>query len=700
MFLLALIACRPTPEPLGDDTAPPDVVDGVLDAATMDRVAITGPGWGQDHATDAATVTVTGVASGPVTWETSSASGDATGTDTWSAQVPLEPGDNRVIVRSGDAGDAIVLTYTPGVSWRTGLRADHRHVRVGVPTTVTVRVDVDADSVRLDHGDVALTQDRPGSWTGQLEWTPTQDERLEFRAVAQVGDAQGQTPPWTLVAVETPDMDAALALADQAQSAAEGLEPGDAANAIAKLEGVQGVLIGANSVSWVQESGLTFVLPTGAPGTKGTVESADGAAMAPWYQDWPGTGDVVWYDYSESFGAKLAGQTCPQPDSLIQEYDLDADVSAFERSLGAGLVHFSTHGVESYMYLRDYYQDGTAESWVIVGAGETALMTGEELVAGDNDQYLDDLVDGDIVLVRSKGRNYLGLRAGWFRDALTVNPMPNSVVALDACLSAAKGHSLPNALLEGDAGFVWGFDEVVWSDESYEAAESFWTSLVDGRMTAGQAAQDAKDQVTFTKVTDRPRAPEMVWDGDPDLVQGFPWVNGSFEQGYEDWGSTRDYGNGDVRTFDWYVASDVRGVSAQDGTYFAGMELHADAQTYAEIHQYTCPSPGTQVWIDFQWQVLTEEAPSCSSAAPNWMNLRLDDDAGAEVLWQIGWSDVCGQLGAQGGLYATGWQHEIVVVDVPEGFDPDSSRVVFATGGYNDNTWVGMVDAVTLEVVE
>ena len=703
MHFFILLACSSLPmsnqsqeDSVADTTTAP-----ILVSDELDRVTITGPVWGFDHATSDTTVTLVGTATGTVSWETTDASGTADGTEDWTAAVPLVSGDNTILVRSGDAADVITISSTPGLSWDSGLRVDHQHVRVGNPTTITVRVDIDAEAVWLDGQDLELAQDRAGSWTGQFEWTPDEEGIRSIRAVARVGDVEGSTPPWTLTAIETPDMDAVMALADHAAELAAGLDDAEAAESIAQLEGVEGVLVGANSISWRQEPGVTFVLPRGEEGTKGTIESTDAVALSPWFSDWPAPGEAInWWDYGEQFGQRIVAKECPVSDSLVQEFGGDADVAAFEGALGAGLVHLSTHGTDSYQYLKAMYQDGTADSFVIVKGGATALMTGESWVTSESDHHFEDLVDGDIVILMYKGERVLALSAGWFRDLLTVNPMPNSVVSLDACLSATLDMSLPNALLEGGAGFVWGYDEVVRSDEAYEAADIFWSMLLEHNTTALAAFEAAEAQVSFTTVEDRPRAPALQWDGDPELVQGFTWENGSFEDGYEDWGSTRDYGDGDVRTFDWYVASNVRDVVAADGTYFAGMELHSDTATYSEIHQYTCPSPGTELWISFQWLVLTEEAPNCAASVPNWMNLRHDDDAISEVLWQLEWADICADLSPQGGMYSTGWHDETVVIEVPEGFSPATERYTFSTGGYNANTWVAMVDGVSIEVVE
>jgi len=111
-------------------------------------------------------------------------------------------------------------------------------------------------------------------------------------------------------------------------------------------------------------------------------------------------------------------------------------------------------------------------------------------------------------------------------------------------------------------------------------------------------------------------------------------------------------------------------------------------------------TPGIELWISFQWLVLTEDAPNCAASVPNWMNLRHDDDTISEVLWEIERADICADLSPRGGMYSTGWHDEIVVLEVPEGFTPATERYTFSTGGYNARTWVAMVDGVSIEVVE
>jgi len=157
--------------------------DKTFTALTQISVFHQSPTHKSDFTTNSTPVTISGMGNGSIsaiTWKnvTTGQSGDGTGTESWSVEVPLQEGDNEITITAAaiSGGDDVTITLTvthnssveftslPQLTPDTGIAGqtyDEIYIRVGIDAT-----DLDASSVKVFKVDDS--GDKVGSALGSL----------------------------------------------------------------------------------------------------------------------------------------------------------------------------------------------------------------------------------------------------------------------------------------------------------------------------------------------------------------------------------------------------------------------------------------------------------------------------------------------------------------------------------------------------
>ncbi len=695
-----------------------------------------------------------------ISWSTDTGeSGSADGLQTWSAaDVPLVPGDNTITVTGttdgGDTGsDTIVVTSSPGVPLASGLVLSASGALAGSPLTVNASLwiadETDLVSVELgpSTGDdldatwsTLTASDDEGFYTGSFVVDEASPTTFELRALITYADAAGTTPPVHFEVLEAPDTDELSDLALLASEIQEVLEDNDSAldplgarDAAIEALLTEGAVTQAGTSDndgyglwWITEPGIGFVVMNNASGDKGggsharkamprthfpsqgkgsirgwTASSAgtagrvpaieernsngvtgnvDGIALGPFFDDFGADDDAP--DVNES----MSTVQCPLI-PVAGYMNGSADVGAFENQFGRGLVHISSHG-DSY-----FAASGMPLQWGWSDPGGlVAILTREEVALGTLADHALDLMTGRLVIaVIPNSGLFLAITPSWVTSNAAANPFPASVVGLSTCRSAWNG-SLAQAYLSAGAAYVFGFTDYVDASFAEDRSNQFWDSFL-----ARDSAVLADSYFVNPQTPDDSGDPAYaVSYGNTDLYLGAgQLLNGDFEMGAAGWTT---WGDG---YFD--VAGSVWGMDSSQPPEGMGMaygEIWAPNSNYMQWSTPFCPVPEKPVTVSFQWQVLSEEwGNSCDSTPPNWLNMRIDKpewDGDNEVVWSIGWQDICGTLTLEGDAMATGWQQAIVTFTAPQITNPAVEFLAFSIGGWNPQAWWGLIDEIQI----
>lgn len=215
--LMTIVACNGGNGGEDENGEPPD--------SEQISIFIKSPTYETAFTSDASPVTISGMGGGPIetiTWEnvTTGQSGIATGTESWSVQVPLQEGDNQIEITaiSSEGGEEVTMplmvTYNPSITFIslpqltpdagfTGLTYDSVYVRIAIdeinldPTSVKVyRVDEFGDKAGVvgtltDDGNIGNGDEiqADGIYSAKISLTSSTIDLIDMRIYAS--DIQG-----------------------------------------------------------------------------------------------------------------------------------------------------------------------------------------------------------------------------------------------------------------------------------------------------------------------------------------------------------------------------------------------------------------------------------------------------------------------------------------------------------------------------
>ena len=719
-------------------------------------VIITAPGFGYDLATDQALITVEGVAREDVeqvTWSVDTgASGDASGVQAWTAiDIPLAQGDNEITVTGtnpdGSGADTLRVVYAPGVPLASGLMLSTTAALAGQPVEVTASVwlsdDAGITSVEVGPSDSAgeLTEswtvldvtETVGLYAGTFTVNEASPTTWELRAVATFGADVGATPSVPFEVMEGLDQAdfvellQVAAAAEEVREAADPLiDPTGARDAtLAWLLDQPGVVSAGSAENdgaglwWIAEPGIGFVLLNNQPGEKG-----GGAAIRRqvprirWPASGPGslrgwttssagpsgrqsrqernggsiTGNADLFAaevFNDHFGTHddgawpanyLAGLSCAQiPDDLFVWRNDQADMDILATQFDSGLVMISSHG-------DTVFGGGAAPAqWSSQDpAAQVAVLSRHFATPQAMAEFELELLSGQLVVAGGPEGVFAWLPS-WVAAQGAVQPMPNSMVEVSSCRSFWN-QSLAAAYLSAGAAWFGGFTDYVDASWSQEMTMALWDEF-----SSRVPISEALASMDLTEPDDVFSPAYFVGQGDTSLILGInPLINGGFEDQEDGWDWQGD-GIFDVRGQYWSIEN----TSAPEGSWMAALEVEAPESAWVTASRPFCPAPGQSLSLMFDWQVISENQPTCETAGVNWFVVRIDRAPADEdnvILWQQGWGDFCNDLYLQNEYSVNGWQIADVPITGPESQSWEDQVISIAVGGYDPQGFAGLID--------
>ena len=335
----------------------------------------------------------------------------------------------------------------------------------------------------------------------------------------------------------------------------------------------------------------------------------------------------------------FAAADCPafSPDT---RYGAAADLEAFANLDAYGAVCILTHGSQ-------------------LPSQRYCLLTGEVVTLDAFIANYWDLRGGTpgLGLLKADGVWRFAASVDWIATRNT--SFPNSLVYVAACHGLAGGFG--QMLLDAGAGAVCGFDDTVGLDYAVDVTRAFWRGVVEEGLTAGDAHAAVAPQVDPGHAH-----AQFTLDGNPQLYFGPGLSNGDFDSG---------------QLAGWTVEGDGRviarlGDAAAVGRYMAiistGLGFTVDEGSIAQ----TLCLPEAVDSLRFDWNLFSEEFLEwCDSVNQDEFNLWLTDANGIpHRLFHRRIADLCDAVTPAGiafdqypseddaGVYSTGWRMSAVNV--------------------------------------
>ncbi len=477
-----------------------------------------------------------------IAWENlaTGASGTTTPGADWSAAIPLEGGDNPILVTAKrGAEEASRLLFVVKDALADGFGAPRLFpsgVLVGEATPITLAVtvplgatptaveawEVEPDGTPLakvadlfDDGDPAHADENAldGTFSGVFEETATEAGRVMIRP--KLLHSSGHT--WGLPAVlsaanpiDPAAFEAALAAQDAARQryeevfATDGREAAIAA-ILEQLSGNEHVTevgrAGAQGGLWIVfEAGFLGGLLLSPEGTKGCGTDDECPVTTPFTTCY-GPFDHIFGPYSpggqdeaQTIYQMLTGDPCPafEPTGYAGAGLTDVDTLKVGATYGAYVI--SAHGDSWYADARSYTDAligangplGGLAALVGVEIDESIPIVafGEHIDAQSLDKYLADLAHGRLVVCGILGTTTarLAFTPGWIYE---YHCMPDAIAYVSACRSAFNSKLAHAFLARGAKAFV-GYTDYVDAGWAAEKGIQLFTNLMHGK-SVGEA---------------------------------------------------------------------------------------------------------------------------------------------------------------------------------------------------------------------
>jgi hypothetical protein len=694
--------CIPAPD--GLDHVPP-------------HVTITSPTTMPGTTTILSTIAIGGVASDDValaglTWSNDRGGGASLVADAaWSvADVPLQPGDNRLTVTATDgdgntSSDTLDVTYnTNGIAFEGMPSADPDALFVDEADTVKIRQaivandDLDKTTVALEElNDDATTTDvgpmaddgklgdvipGDGIWTRATGVTQSSAGTRRFRLRAHtlsMPDLVAYSPVLTLPIVprvENTDLDWAVALANQARAltqnlAAEGASQDETlAQAVELARAAGAVAAGASDgglgIWWVLDTGLLGgALAYDESSRRGgtAADRAPSATHAPTRivraDPTPVAGEVgtrhslilaPYFSDAEPLAVDtmLAGLQCPAfpTDTFMGS---DADAENFKHLEEYGLVLIASHGDSLFGNVGAAYRPEWG--WDATGT-QGVVLTGTHLTSITRRKWDRDLRLGRMAVFPDGAGAILPAFFTHYSER-----MPASIVYVGSCRSMADA-GLANTFLGLGASAVLGYDGYVDSTFAGERGVDLFTKLL-----AGQPL----DQAFTPGMNDGGTPPAMfTMDGNAATTLPIgPIANGSFEvvSGFAA-SVTGFLVKGDGRIVNALGATGPT-VGSRMALVSTGLGLTTSSGSFEQsVCVPALPAGKTKLTLYYDWDFFSEEfIEYCGSPFQDSFEVTL----GTTSLQSTKVDDLCGSVTHvdglafdQGDVWATGWLTQAV----------------------------------------
>ena len=687
-------------------------------AGVAATVVITGPTGQEAFTTLADHVDLSGVTFGPidkVTWSTDHGeSGTAQGTGSWSATVPVAPGQTTVTLHAtgpdADATETLVVQRNVSVQWLevptiepVGVfinTSASLHVQVALapqaqiqPGSVkVVRVMADGSTQDLgplyDDGDLKHGDDVQGDhvYNAQVAISEATPGLLQLRAVANAPDGTPEPSPVATVSAVTPltepqivamqaRHESASSAFDQALAAGKSREEAIAA-VEAELEQDPDVLVVDHEPG--NTTGVLVVWKHGVLGTLGfpepdTLAGPDGGAGGGSdSEDHVGNHDVLLLspflaslqgrDGNTGLQALFDAATCPKNKATAfadagVTFDIMRDIGNY------GVVSLSTHGSSfEERKLVKVITDVTDGS-VVIKVKLLGLRTDKPnqrdvifLTSGGDKATL---IRPDVQLAMLTGsvaltRKGLAVTARFFRT--TAKPMKHNLVHLGCCRGLKNG-DLPKALLGRGSAAVTGFTGTV----NAPFARDKWRGLLNCLLKGEGLEPDVKATMAkcFHSAADPFHAGTefRLVPADSKLsLRGADFRNGGFEDGTLGWTAT-----GDARIVSGFGSY----VPQEGGKMLLASTGLGFTSASGSFTQSFC-MPADVKTLSFDWHFLSAEFKTyCNSKFQDGFVVKLGTAAAPEAIFSRNIDALCGSVtlaqasipqdGDPDGAFSTGW---------------------------------------------
>ena len=692
-------------------------------------------------------IVVSGFTFGPidaVTWANDrGGSGQATGTATWQADVPLEPGRNVVTVHAtgpgADASETLIVQRNGSVQFAGLLELDPPGVLVGTSTSVRVHIALaptagfKADSVRVvrvaadgtqtpvaplyDDGDVNHGDEVQGDhvYGGLLALSEPTPGVVRLRAVADSTAGSPEVSPDATLFAVAPLTEAQIGAMQTRHGAAKtafetAMAAGQTrAEAVAaaetELQQDPDVLVvdhapGGTGILVVWKHGVLGTLSFPEPGTRagpgsasaavGTVQDEvgnhDAILVAPFADEFKSLDDTV------AIAPLLQTATCPKY-TVAPPVHNGAVTFELMRTIGKyGVVAFSSHG--------DSFEESKLKNQAI-DPNDPALQTLGMLGLGTNKPNTRDVLflrggadpgtlsKPNVQLALRMGSltlgvGDLGVTAGFFRR--WVAPMQHNLVYLGACRSLRNG-DLGKAILGRGAAAVVGYTDYVRNDWASGQAKQLFSCLLKG--TGLEPNVKPTTHTCYVPASDPVKHGALqLLPADSDLsLHGAEFRNGGFEEELLGW-----TGSGDARTIVTFG-----GNSPTEGKSMALVSTGLGFTTTSGALTQTFCLPDDVKTVAFDWQFVSAEFKTyCNSTFQDTLLVKFGKVGAPATLLTRTVDNLCAsvteaavlipQSGDPDGAWTSGWQHA-TGLDVSEFAGQSDVELVLSVTDVGDSAY-------------